>query len=202
MTIVESNDTGITDGSGNFSIEGPLVSGDIQVSVQRGTLNATVIVPNVSAEPTTISLDVQVSQSNTPMPSQVSSSNLEVVSKIVGSCDVFFENFRIIRQSNPTPPTVTCIVRSTLKGDGKTLGKVPITIQVRRCSAGSRWRTIAEGLTSSGTHSGVAQVPFTFIDDAKNCVYRVVAPAGVDGMKGVVYEIDTFTKQQFDAENK
>ena len=46
---------------------------------------------------------------------------------------------------------------------------------------------------------GVAQVPFTYIDDQKNCVYRIVAPFGVDGLREVVYEVDTFTKQAFDA---
>lgn len=195
VTIVQTDDVTFTDQNGEFSIETSLIAGDVNLRLQGDEIDTTVTVPDVSGEPTTVSVTISVAATGEP----VSITNLEVLTKIVGRCDIYFENLRTIRQSNEVPRGLSCVARTEVKGDGKTLGNVGVTIQVRRCPAGSPWTTLASGVTMSGTNSGVAQVEFPFSDSAETCVYRVVAPDSIAGVKPIVYEIHTFTKQAFDA---
>lgn len=195
ITVVQTEASTITNELGAFSLETPITAGEVDLRLQGEDIDATVKVPDVSEVPSTVSVTITVPESG----KVAAISNVEVLARIVGRCDTYFENLRVIRQSNTTPGGLTCVARVFVQGDGKTLGKVGVRIQARKCPKASEWFDVAEGVTMSGTNSGVAQVPFPYVDDADHCVYRIIAPDGIEEVPPVVYEIFTFTKQAFDA---
>ena len=194
VTVVPTGDSALTGVDGSFSILTGPISGDVSIFIEYSGIQTTVVVPGISEGQSTVHVTVRLD----PQTAQTSVSDLEVLAQIAGSCDIYFENMRTIRQANRAPQGVECLAKVWIKGDGRTIGGAPFIMQRRRCPQNSPWITAAKGETLHGTHSGVGILPFPFFDDSEHCVYRIVAPYDYQGWEEVIYEIHTFTKQAYD----
>ena len=125
----------------------------------------------------------------------VETNELSVQSKIVGVCDVYFENFRTIRQANPVPDNLSCVLKVSVSAAGKPVSHVPIAIQFNDCASQGRWTTVALGATLSGGNIGISQIEFPFLDDRKHCVYKIITPFGEKTLVPTVTQIQTLTYQ-------
>lgn len=190
VTIIDTGDSDITDRDGRFSILTHSDSETLTLEVSVGNQTNTTTI-EAMGEDGVISLTIKFN----PLVDEIEVDRLKVSAKIVGRCDSYFENRRIIRQSNPAPQGVECTARVKVISAGLALAHVPIAIQFRRCGAGKPWTTTALGETMTGSNLGVAQIPFNFFDDPDHCLYQIVTPFGVAEVDPVIYEIQTFTYQ-------
>lgn len=142
----------------------------------------------------TISVEIKLD----PQDKLIVVNQVDVEAKIVGTCDLYFENLNTIRQSNKAPQGVNCALKVSIKGDGKPLSDVPFVLEYTGCSESREWHTLAAGETRSAPVPGDGQLQFNFYDDSEKCVYRVIAPYELPGVKPVITKIHTFTKQQYD----
>ncbi|MCC6219948.1 MAG: carboxypeptidase regulatory-like domain-containing protein [Deltaproteobacteria bacterium] len=200
VTIAETGETATTDESGQFSIETSSISGDVELLVEgeteQGSISETVVVEDVPAEPATISVELEVNENSNLIVVE----GVEVRAKIVGTCDFFFENRRVIRQTNAAPQGVECTAKIWLSQNSVPLPGLGFAIQVRSCSEDASWITLGKGTTrTSGDSIGIGQIDFNFIDDSEHCVYRIIAPLDEPLFPEVIHEIHTFTKQSQDA---
>lgn len=191
VTIVESGDFDYTDASGAFLIESDLANQQVTLEVSKEDKSAftTVTAPGENG---TLSIQVKFDD----VREVVETEELSVQSSIVGRCDSYFENFATIRQANPVEAGTSCVLKVSVSAAGKPIPHVPIAIQFRNCGTSSSWTTAQLGATMSGGNIGIAQIPFSFYDDQKHCVYRVVTPFGEPGIKPVITEIITLTAQK------
>lgn len=192
ITILETGDTTVSNASGEFMIDVSGVDDEINVEVQAATAESVITVNQVDKDPaTTVTLDVDFDEET----QQIIITNLEVRAKVVGLCDIYFENFRTIRQSNAAPQGIECTVKVSVKDNGEPRAGIPFKVEYRSCDTGSSWVLESEGITISREEAGTGQAAFRFFDDNDHCVYRVVVPSDVSEAEQVVYEIHTFTRQ-------
>jgi hypothetical protein len=190
IRVVETGSEDTTSSEGEFELETPPESNTItlEISSADGTTYVTIDIPE---EGGTVSIRLTVN----PRLTQVNADSLEVGAGIVGRCDAYFENSRIIRQANPVPDDLRCVAKVTVSADGRRLGRVPFVIQYRNCDETTPWTTVAAGSTMSPPNRGVGQVRFRYIDDQDHCLYRIVAPVGVPGLPELERLIHTRTYQ-------
>ena len=199
VTVLETGDFGVTNALGLFTFPLSEELRAFTLQVETKLVSSSTTVDNLEPGPRVINLDIEVNEEQ----EQITVSDLDVLVKVVGTCDIYFENFRIIRQANQAPPGTICTAKVWINGDGKPLSRVPFSVQVRACQRGSEWRTLAAGETGSGgINVGIGQAQFPFEDSESNCVYRVIAPFDFQDLAQVVYRIHTFSKQAFDKENQ
>lgn len=197
LTIVETGDSATSDQNGDFVLETNTNEDNLNLKLESENINSNIELNNIqSKEGSTIQLDIEIDS----QLKEVNKKDLEVQAKIVGECDQYFDNFRTIRQSNPTPTNgIQCTARVVVKNAGNPLGNAPVRIQHRACQTGSNWIDDALGLTRDETDSkGVAQVNFSFKNNREHCVYRIIAPSDVPDLRPIIHFVDTFTKQRFD----
>jgi hypothetical protein len=139
---------------------------------------------------------VAVNLTVNPRLTEVDANSLEVAARIVGKCDIYFENSRIIRQANPVPADLTCVAKVIVSAEGRRLGRVPFAVQYRDCEQATPWTTLAIENTLPPPNRGVGQTQFRYIDDEQHCIYRIVAPIGVPGLPELERLIYTRTYQQ------
>ena len=190
VTLLETGDTDITDANGRFTL--PLPETESAVNLEVATPEFTQRVSLAPADPDAISVSVAltVDQKN----QSVSAKYINVWARIVGACDFYFENRMVIRQSNAVKGPLSCILRFFASGDGQKLARIHGEIEVRSCNSHT-WRPIADGSTGFGVNAGVGEIPFTFIDNERNCEYRLAAPRGYAGQQELYVYISTFTLQ-------
>lgn len=193
ITVAATGDSAQTDGNGEFSISTEALQGDIQLLVEGPELSTAVIVPDVQEQSSAVAVDITVSGSG----NSIAVKNLDVRAKIVGACDIYFENHAIIRQANSAPQGIRCTAKVWVRGDGRELVNVPVEVRYRGCDGGP-WATLARELTLGAPHAGVAQLEFVFKDDEQHCVYGITAPLDVSGVRPVTVLVHTFTKQSRD----
>lgn len=224
VTLVDTGESAITGSDGRFFLasdfEGPVA----QLKVRSGSIEKTFTIPNIKSQSSGVQLNFVLDQTSL----DVSVSSLEVSVQVRGSCDYYFENNRIIRQAGQLDDGTVCSLRVEIRSEGKPLEGAPFLLQRRRCLNGAPWHDEGAGLTgtsappddvsgdpaaeatpavspavaggndATGTpHPGVARLPFTFYNDEAHCVYRVLAPY-LPKVDAVIYEIQTFRKQEFD----
>ena len=192
VTIKETGDSDISDSAGHFSIATSMVSGELTLEISSNGKSNTATITVNDGQGT-----LQITVKFNPLIEQTPATQLEVNAKIVGECDPYFENNRIIRQANPVSGALTCTAKVRVEGEGLPLAHAPIAIQYRACASNSPWVTTALGATMTGANLGTGQVTFTFEDDKKHCLYRILAPFDVKNQKPVVYEVHTITYQNF-----
>lgn len=190
IRVVETGSEDTTSQNGEFELVTPPESGTItlEISSADGTTFVTVTIPE---EGGTVSIRLTVN----PRLTQVSADTLEVGAAIVGRCDIYFENNRIIRQANVVPKDLRCVAKVTVSAEGRRLGRVPFAVQFRNCDETSPWTTVAAGSTMAPPNRGVGQVRFRYIDDEEHCLYRIVAPVGVPELPELERLIHTRTYQ-------
>ncbi len=191
VMLVDTGESTITDSNGEFSLATEAGSTAVQLEIKSGEVSSTVSVNNVAAESLTVQVEITVDRDS----KQILLDDLEMLAKIVGECDIYFENNRVIRQANKAPLGVECTAKVWIRSGGQPASSVPFAVQYRGCKHGQPLTTIAVGETRFSPEPGVGQVQFKFSDDEEHCVYRIVAPYGVEGQKPIVFEVDTFTKQ-------
>lgn len=193
ITLQETGDSVQVSGTGNFTLLLP--EGALQPTLEVSTDGNSSQLKLSSIESDAISVYVTLKLDSSMNVMQVS--NYNVWARIVGDCDRYFENRAVIRQSVTLNRPVSCTIRFFASGDGRRLDRVPGAIQVRACKE-KIWRTIAQGLTGFGQSAGVGEIDFTFIDNRRNCEYRVVAPFEQPGVQSIYVYLSTLTLQRSD----
>ena len=196
VRIIATGEEDLTDERGRFSLSSTVSGVDVEFQVIAPEVNTTFSVTNVSAETTNVQIDVVIDEDT----KQVDVSNLEVKAEIVDSCAKSFQNGLEIVQTRGIPDDTRCIMRVEIKGDGVPLGSLPFIMQRRACSDKAKWHTIGDSETATGENVGVGRLGFYFLNNPAHCMYRVVAPDDVDGLKSVVYRVITLQKQRYDGE--
>jgi hypothetical protein len=191
VRVVETGNEDTTSSSGEFEIETVPDSGNVtlEVSSDTGVAYITIDIPEDGG---TVSITLRID----PRLTQVDAESLEVGAAIVGRCDIYFENTRIIRQSNKVPGDLSCVAKASVTSDGRRLAGVPVVVQYRDCDELLPWTTVAAGSTLNTPNIGIAQLRFPFIDDETHCLYRIVAPFGVPGLPALERIIHTSTYQR------
>jgi len=188
VTVAGTDVVADSDASGAFSLTTSPTSGDVVLTVETEALSESITVSDVAVD--TLSVDVQISVDR--VRRSIGSRNLEVLAKIVGVCDLYFENNRLIRQANRAPQGVECTAKVWVSSNGVPQGGVPFEIQYGGCRDGAKFSTLSSGTTRS---SGAGELQFPFSDSEERCVYRIIAPSGVGPGRQIVYEVHTFTRQ-------
>lgn len=194
VTVIETGDSGTTNSNGNFSI--PVSESLANYTLEIKINNSTQTVP-ISSSSTGSIINVEIDLhdiENKPAP-PLSVKSLEVDGKIVGICDPYFENNRVIRQSNKAPQGIECTTKVNVTSEMKPLGGVRFAVQHRSCEAKSNWNTDAASETSVKFAPGIGQLQFKFFDDKKHCHYRILVPFETKGIKAIEIPIETFTSQ-------
>jgi hypothetical protein len=131
VTVIETGDSSVTDAAGNFTISSPAEESVVDLSIDKGDdVHVTVGVDAGSDPAAAVHVSVTVSPAS---PHPVSVEALQVTAKIVGFCDAFFENNRVIRQSVRIPNGTQCDAQVTIYGDGRLLERIPFVVQRSRC---------------------------------------------------------------------
>jgi hypothetical protein len=190
VTVVETGDRVTVGSDGVFSVRAPTDSGTL--SVER---NGVSTLASVTEDDQTDSAQVFEVLIN-PITNNVDLSGLDVIAKIEGDCDYYFENRRTIRQAIATPPGLICPLRVTARKSGQLIGGVPFSLEYRACKDTSPWQTLVTGVTALTGNVGFSEVAFPYVDDATHCVYRIVTPAPFKKGSSVVHEVMTQTKQR------
>ncbi len=191
VTVAGTGDTAVTDNRGRFSLATPAKPGDVKLEIEAPGIETSVTIPELAASPSTVKLDITLD----PETSAAAVSKFEVVAKITGSCELFFNSDQIVTQISAVPPGTRCLLRVWVNEDGIPQARVPFGLQYRSCEEGSPWVTIDSSKTLSGEHAGIGQLGFDYLDDEIHCVYRIVTPFRSGTMESVVQEIQTLTYQ-------
>ena len=195
VTVVATGDSAVTGPDGRFSIATPAGPGDADLQIQAPGVDASVVVPALSDDASTVKLNVTVD----PASEAATVNKFEVVSRIAGACSVYFVNDQVLLQTAPVPAGVRCTLKVWVNLNGVPQARVKFGLQYRSCDENAPWITLDTGTTFTGVHSGVGQLGFNFFDDPEHCVYRVVTPYEDLSMEGVVQEIRTLTAQGADS---
>lgn len=190
VTVIETGEADQTDSNGAFELNPQISAASVTLEIRKNNRSALTTV-TAPSENGTISIEVKFDD----VREIVEKSELSVESKIVGACDIYFENFSTIRQANVTPDGLSCVLKVTVKAGEILVPHVPIAIQYRACDGKGAWITSALGATMSGANIGTAQIEFPYIDDRKHCLYRIVTPFGENTVRPVITMIETFTYQ-------
>jgi hypothetical protein len=195
VTVVETGDQTVTDSAGSFSLQVTPPENGLQVQVAAPSIEGVIDASTVDSSDSTVDLNIVVDPKN----NTVSADKLEVQAGIVGLCDAYFDNGRVITQVKAAPRGAACTAKVTVHRNGRARANVPIAVQFHSC-ADDNWVAAGASKTLSGVHAGVGQVSFQFFDDAEHCIYRIVVPASNIGSgQFVEYDIVTFTQQSIDA---
>jgi hypothetical protein len=186
VTVVETGSSTITDATGVFSLNIPPVTGNAELTFERGEESGGATVP-LAKDATSVQIVVTL----TPELTKVEENSYSMTSKIGGDCSSYFSDESPIKQISEVPPSTQCTaVVQVLNGDIPASG-VPFAVQYRGCNENDPWITLALGETGSDENAGKGEVPFTFTNDTLRCVYRIVAPFNIDGATLVAKEIQT-----------
>lgn len=194
VRIIITGEQTVSDELGQFSLSSSVSGTAVDFELVADSVSATFSVKNISADTTTVTMDVVVDEAT----QSVEVSNLEVTAEVGGDCGKSFENGLDIVQTRPIPDGTRCIMRVKINGDGAPLGKIPFKMERRGCAEDGKWRKIGESETGTGENAGEGRLGFYFYNDEAHCVYRVRAPFGVPGLKEVVYKVVTLQKLDFD----
>lgn len=192
VTILETGERAVSDQQGEFEIFTSSTSESLELEVEKENQSVRVTIASLSDDTQGVRVTVEFD----PTVEVVPVDRLEVSVKIVGACDIYFENKRTIRQANTVPEGARCTIKVVTKSGGKPIGNVAYGLRYRGCSDDSQTTELVAGLTSEVFNPGVGQVTFEYIDDSEHCVYEVVVPYKQSSVRPIVYRIVTFTKQR------
>jgi hypothetical protein len=193
ITILSTGDSSITDAQGSFALQTSDFSTSLQLEVEKGSTKAEATISALSVDSSSVQVTIEFNSTSR----SVSVSHLDVDVKIVGMCDVYFENNRVIRQANAVPRGQRCTAKIVTRSNGKLTGNVSYALRYGGCSGTGAKTILGTGLTSVAFNPGIGQISFPYIDDAEHCLYEFVIPYGVVGaQEPIIYRLETFTKQR------
>lgn len=191
VSVLETGDAGVTDTAGNFLINADIPGNSLTLEVSTSDLTRDITVSDLSADATNVSLELVLD----PAKNLLLGQRIYMWARIGPGCDQYFDNKEIIRQTKKTPPELQCSVRFFVNGGTTPLSDIPGAVEVRACDS-KQWRFLVRGTTGSGSTVGVGEIPFTFIDNERNCEYRIVAPYQYASLKELEVLIQTRTLQR------
>lgn len=191
VTLVQTGERDSTNLEGRFTLATNFEGSSPELLLETDSISTTITVDAPSEQADAISVNVELNNSGSAV---VKVSKLQVRAQIVGACDIFFENNRIIRQANRIQDGTVCTAHVQIYGDGRLLSGLPFVIQSSRCDR-TDWQTISTSQTGSGPFAGEGEAEFTFYASAANCRYRIVAPFKTKGLDEVIYRIHTFLEE-------
>lgn len=195
VTIEETGDSSTTKSDGSFSIESEPGIDEAVFVIDIGDTTTKIPVNDLSADSTGISLAIDEKDA-----SQQTSSSVDIRVKFVGTCDIYFENTRPIRQSNRIPgDAATCTLKVSLRSIRGGLPNRTFEVQKNNCETSDRWRLVTKGQTGA---NGVVQVPVEYKDSEQDCLYRVLVPLNDNKLKPLSFEIWSDTYQNFLSQSK
>jgi hypothetical protein len=195
VSIFQTGDSTTTNDLGEFSLETKEYNTltELEVVSSTGTDRFQVIDPE--GENSRIEVKINIDKENGKI-SKIES--LEVSAGIYGACDRYFENHKIIRQSNKLAVGTVCTVKVWMYGDGKPLANANFILEAHGCANINPWKLESSGKTRD---TGVGQLTFEFKNDPAHCEYRIIAPHNYPGLRSKIFEIHPFTKQEYDKNN-
>lgn len=188
VTILETGEADTTDSNGDFEISSETQSSEITLEVAKNEVRSEVKIDAAEGGKDAVRVDVELD----PVSQHSSVSSLSVTAKIEGRCDPYFENKRTIRQSAKLGSGTVCPVNVRMRGNGRPLSRIPFIIEHSKCD-GEKWTRDADGVTNQ---SGFGTTDFTFKDDDNHCLYRIVAPHEVKGLRSLTFNVLTFRAQK------
>lgn len=191
VTVLETGDNALSDDQGRFLIETRLDSETINISVEKDDVIAQTELIGLDTTSSNIMVELTFRRGDASL---VSVDYLEVWARIVGNCEKYFKNDRIIKQKAEVPEDLKCVLRFFVSGDGRKLERISGQIDVRSCNS-DNWRKIASGSTGTGTSAGFGDIEFDYIDNRNNCVYRLLAPINDPNGRASEISIHTLTFQ-------
>ncbi len=186
VTVVETGSSTVTDAAGVFSLSTPPLTGDAELTFERGEESGAATVP-VADEATSVQIVVTL----TPDLSKVEENSYSMTSEIGGDCSSYFSDETPIKQLSEVPQSAQCTAVVQVLNGGVPASGVPFAVQYRGCNDTDPWVTLALGETGSDEDAGKGEVPFSFTNDNLRCVYRIVTPFNIDGATLVAKEIQT-----------
>lgn len=186
VTVVQTGSSTVTDTAGVFSLNTPPITGDAELTFERGEESGSATVP-VTEEATSVQLVVTL----TPDLTKIEENSYSMTSDIGGDCSSYFSDQTPIKQTAEVPTSAKCTAIVQVLNGGVPASGVPFAVQYRGCDENDPWVTLALGETGSDEDAGKGEIPFTFINDELRCVYRIVTPFNIDGATLVAKEIQT-----------
>lgn len=194
IELIQTGDIAITDNDGMFLLLTDFSGPDGTLKVTDQDASTLVPLPNVESDSINLKIDITLEAGN----GELNATSVQSWAKIVGACDIYFENNERIRQANKVPKNTQCTVKFFVSGDGERLERISGAIEVRACDSND-WDLVSIGETGIGTGAGVGQISFIYKDDKRHCEYRIGAPFGYDHYEPIYTYIDTFTLQKLKA---
>jgi hypothetical protein len=194
ITLLETGENATSNQAGSFEIHTLSAADSFELEIESAGQSVRTRLESLGQNPQGIQVTIKFDPTQQVVPVEA----LEVSAKIVGQCDIFFENRRAIRQANPLPQGTRCTLKVVASSGGTPIGNIPYGVRYRGCKESDRSTEMAVGLTSAVFNPGVGQVQFPYFDDSEHCVYEVIVPYKVKDRKPIVYQILTFTKQSYD----
>lgn len=190
LSLLETDAVAFTDSAGVFELQAIVPSdlATLSLIAAEGQAEQFVEVPITDPEATVVSVEIGLDAQQLVQ----TVSRFYLWARIVGECARYFANEEIIRQIRKTPPELPCAVRYFVNGGTTPLEQIPGAIQVRSCDS-TLWRTLSRGVTGVGAEAGVGEINFTFVNNRRNCEYRVVAPFDVPPLPELAVLIQTLT---------
>lgn len=189
LTIVQTGESTESAADGTFRLPSISQSDHLDVLIEKGSISSQVAVEFVDNSSGEANLSISVD----PTSGTGTVHGVDVRVKVVGDCDRYFENHRTIRQANPVPQGKECTLQISLHASRGGLPNRTFALQYRKCAESGSWVDILGGETGS---NGVARVKFSYRDDEKHCVYRVVVPLNDNELQPLEFDIDTETFQR------
>lgn len=197
ITVAETGQTAVTDREGKFTIDTPTGISDVTLEVSASSIDGDVVVSNLPANPGTVSVEINVN----PETNEVEATQVNARAGVIGACNPLFENNKTsIRQGVGVADGTECLVKVTLRANGRALRGVEVAIQFRACDEALPWNTQSIAVTNKDVHAGITQIPFTFYNSPEYCEYQIVAPFNNPRYQPVIFPILTFQKQAISPE--
>lgn len=192
ITVVETGEKTISDSEGNFNLNSSFVGGSTELIITTDQGSSTVVIDeNITSQGAAIVVGVEVGSGT-----QLSSADsLTITAKIEGDCDIYFENNRVIRQSNQIQDGKICPFRIKVFDGHIPISGSSVYVQKRGCDDNLGWVTIKEGIVGIKT-PGIVDVNFKFSTKPDFCLYRALVVVGENPAQEFI--VRTFRKQKYD----
>lgn len=186
ITDIESGDTAVTDANGAFSI--PVESDGNSVNFELQSEGITYTLPLDGLQGSRIDVTIELDEATQTATAR----NIDVRAKIVGVCDIAFENRAIIRQSNRLENGTVCPIEVRVVSSGGPIQGSAFVMEHRKCKSNAPWNRDTAGTTDL---DGYGQSSFTYYNDNDHCEYRIIVADSSEGLSPVVFPVHTFRFQ-------
>jgi hypothetical protein len=190
IRVVETGRATKTNSAGQFSVNVEF-AGDVKLEVGIGETSSTVPVSTDGSDGGRATVKIRINNRK----EVVGVTNISVTAKIVGRCDIAFENSSTIRQANSLRTNTACPVRVTVRQNGRPLSGVPFSMEYKACNARAPWKPIFEDLTDL---RGIGENTFIFSNEPEFCDYRIIVPRESNGIEDFIFPVNTFQRQRLD----